>query len=200
MTHLEDLKLGHLELTAIDRSVQAAERSVQVLQRRIAEREARVDDAWAHRPPVTAVRERQQLQHWCDTQDRVTALLQRDLDAARVELAARLNRYPWSPAADVVVIGGGGRRPVQVAPSGAFAFYVSPASAWQRVPVVQVAHQRGTPARWSPTTATYPARSLALLDRPRLYVDAPLGYGLDEADTAAAVEFAREVLAADRTW
>lgn len=200
MTHLEDLQLGHRELSAIDRAVQAAERDVQMLERRIRAREQRVDEAWAARPPVTDMVGRDELMRWCDNQDRATGLLQRDLDAAREEVAARLTRYPWSPAAETVVLSGGGRRPVQVAPSGTFALYVSPTSAWRGVPVVQIAHRLDSPARWSPTRATFAATSLAVLDRPRLYVDAALGYGLDETDAAAAVEFAREVLIAERPW
>lgn len=199
MTHLEDLRLGHRELSAIDRAVQAAERDVQMLERRIRAREQRVDDAWAARPPVTDLVGREELMRWCDNQDRATGLLQRDLDAARGEVAARLSRYPWSPDAETVELASGGRRPVHVAPSETFAFYVSPASAWQGAPVVQVAHRLCSPDRWSPTPASFPARSLARSSRERVYVDPALGYGLGDVDTAALVEFAQDVLAGART-
>ncbi|TAM93796.1 MAG: hypothetical protein EPN43_00065 [Jatrophihabitans sp.] len=124
------------------------------------------------------------------------------LRGAEEDLIIAAGAYPW-PIDEPVVICYSGRRPVRVGPSGQYAFFrprleyferpgrtTSP-SQMQHGPVVQVA--QNVDGAWYPTPARYFTDTLIEGSSARLAIDYGQRWALDEADTAAFRQFARDV-------
>ena len=128
-----------------------------------------------------------------------------DLRAAEESLVIAIGGYPW-PVDEPVVHAYAGCRPVRVGPSGRYAFY-RPKPSYDEYPnrrpnpgdtahgpVVQVAY--AVDGTWYPTPARYFTDTLLEDEPARLAIDYGQNWVMDTADTAALLQYARDVATA----